>query len=188
MTSANEQFNPQYSLSSNQQGLLLAALNSNNPSTSSTPKAALQHNPNQPLTDSSQNMSQQFSFEGMDPTLFMNGQSSMSLGNFETPLGESPYLDFLDTNDPNYDGNFDFELPDTDGKMIGAMPGSEDGSQDLHDKRKMSEDDDDDDDEHENGAKRQETGEGKTAKKPGRKPLTSEPTSVSAPDLPIVNT
>lgn len=123
----------------------------------------------------------------MDPTLFMNGQSSMPIGNFETPLGESPYLDFLDNNDPNYDGNFDFDLPETDGQMIGAMPGSEDGSQDIHDKRKMSEDDDDDDEEHENGAKRQETGEGKTAKKPGRKPLTSEPTSVSAPDYFLLN-
>jgi AP-1-like factor len=183
MTSTNEQFNAQYNLSPNQQGLLLAALNSNNPSRNNTPKTAVQHNPNQPLIDSSNNMSQQFSFEGMDPTLFMNGQSSMPLGNFETPLGESPYLDFLDNNDPNYDGSFDFDLPETEGQMIGAMPGSEDGSQDLHDKRKMSEDDDDDDDEHENGAKRQETGEGKTAKKPGRKPLTSEPTSVSAPDL-----
>ncbi|KAE9985133.1 hypothetical protein EG327_004801 [Venturia inaequalis] len=177
MTSPNEQLNAHYSLDQNQQGLLLAALNSNNPSRKNTPKTALQPNFNQSATGTSQDMSQQFNFEGMDPTLFLNGQSSMSMGNFETPLGESPYLDFLDNNDPNYDENFDFDLPETDGQMIGAMPGSEDGSQDIHDKRKMSEEDDDDDDEHENGAKRQETGEGKTAKKPGRKPLTSEPTS-----------
>lgn len=180
MTSPNEQLNAHYSLDQNQQGLLLAALNSNNPSRKNTPKTALQPNFNQSATGTSQDMSQQFNFEGMDPTLFLNGQSSMSMGNFETPLGESPYLDFLDNNDPNYDENFDFDLPETDGQMIGAMPGSEDGSQDIHDKRKMSEEDDDDDDEHENGAKRQETGEGKTAKKPGRKPLTSEPTSVSS--------
>ncbi|TLD32401.1 bzip transcription factor (ap-1) [Venturia nashicola] len=179
MTSTNEQFNAQYNLDQNQQGLLLAALNFNNPpaSRNNTPKTTPKHNLNQSAHDMSQDMSQQFNFEGMDSALFMNGQSSMPMSNFETPLGESPYLDFLDNNDPNYDGNFDFDLPETDGQMIGAMPGSEDGSQDIHDKRKMSEDDDEDDDEHENGAKRQETGEGKTAKKPGRKPLTSEPTS-----------
>lgn len=166
MTSTNEQFNAQYNLDQNQQGLLLAALNSNNPSRNNTPKTALQHN-----FSTSQDMAQQFNFEGI--------MNDLPIGNFEASLGESPYLDFLDNNDPNYDGNFDFDLPETDGQMIGAMPGSEDGSQDIHDKRKMSEDDDDDDEEHENGAKRQETGEGKTAKKPGRKPLTSEPTSVS---------
>ncbi|QDS71972.1 hypothetical protein FKW77_001313 [Venturia effusa] len=177
MTSTNDQFNAQYNLDQTQQGLLLAALNSNNPSRNNTPKTALQHNFNQPAPRRSQDMSQQFNFEGVNPTLFMDGQSSLPLGNFETPLGESPYLDFLDSGDPNYDGNYDFDFPETDGQMIGAMPGYEDGSQDIHDKRKMSEDDDDDDDEHENGSKRQETGEGKTAKKPGRKPLTSEPTS-----------
>lgn len=187
MSTTNDQFDAQYNLDQNQQGLLLAALNSNNPSRHNTPKTTLQHNFNHSATGTSQDMSQQFDFEGMDSTLFMNGQSSMPMGNFETSLGESPHLDFLENNDPNYEGNFDFDLSGTDGQMIGALPGSEDGSQDIHDKRKMSEDDDDDEDEHENGAKRQETGEGKTAKKPGRKPLTSEPTSVSAPAHFLLN-
>jgi len=87
---------------------------------------------------------------------------------------ESPYLDF----DP--DGEFDDSFnPDETGRMIGDLPGSDGGvdapSGELHDKRKSIEGKEDDD---EGGGKRRE-GEDKTAKKPGRKPLTSEPTSVS---------
>lgn len=79
---------------------------------------------------------------------------------------ESPFLDF----DP--DGDFDdsFGYDEESGRMIGDLPG------DLHDKRKSIDGQDDDD---EGGGKRRE-GEDKTAKKPGRKPLTVEPTSVSA--------
>ncbi len=64
--------------------------------------------------------------------------------------------------------------------MIGDLPGapstarSESASdQDSPDKRSHP-----DDDEEENGAKRRES-EDKVSKKPGRKPLTTEPTSVS---------
>lgn len=76
----------------------------------------------------------------------------------------TPDLDYLDGD------NFDFEDADLGGEMIGALPGEH------HEKRKMSEDDFDDE---EGDAKRQETQEGeKSAKKPGRKPLTNEPTTV----------
>ena len=54
--------------------------------------------------------------------------------------------------------------------MIGALP----GGIERHEKRKNSEDDD----EEPGDAKRKE-GEDKKGKKPGRKPLTSEPTTVS---------
>lgn len=77
---------------------------------------------------------------------------------------ESPFLDF----DP--DGDFDDSFGyDDSSRMIGDIPG------DLHEKRKSMDGQDDDD---EGGGKRRE-GEDKTAKKPGRKPLTVEPTSVS---------
>jgi AP-1-like factor len=60
--------------------------------------------------------------------------------------------------------------------MIGKLPGtSSDGDADTHDKRSHP---DDDGEEEEGGGKRRE-GDEKTGKKPGRKPLTSEPTSVS---------
>ncbi|KAK5219216.1 DNA-binding transcription factor yap1 [Exophiala xenobiotica] len=75
---------------------------------------------------------------------------------------ESPFLDF--DPDADFDESFDF---DENARMIGDIPGE------LHDKRKSIDGKDDDD---EGGGKRRE-GEDKTAKKPGRKPLTSEPTS-----------
>ena len=84
---------------------------------------------------------------------------------------DSPFLDYdLD------DGNFDW---DTNGEqMIGALPGTSFDAEDdgeHHDKRKSPEDDPDEED---GGGKRRE-GDDKSSKKPGRKPLTSEPTSVS---------
>lgn len=81
----------------------------------------------------------------------------------------SPDLDYLDGD------GFDFENADLGGEMIGALPGDSNG--DLHEKRKNSEEYDAG---VEGDAKRQETQDGeKSAKKPGRKPLTSEPTTVS---------
>ena len=84
---------------------------------------------------------------------------------------DSPYGDFdLDESNFDWDGNIE---------LIGALPG--DSPDDLDhednepgDKRKNPEDADEED----GGGKRRE-GEDKTSKKPGRKPLTSEPTSVS---------
>jgi AP-1-like transcription factor len=80
---------------------------------------------------------------------------------------DSPFLDF----DPeaDFDDSFDY---DENGRMIGDLP-DEATSNDLHEKRKSIDGKDDDD---EGGGKRRE-GDDKTAKKPGRKPLTSEPTS-----------
>ncbi|EXJ82715.1 hypothetical protein A1O3_06529 [Capronia epimyces CBS 606.96] len=76
---------------------------------------------------------------------------------------DSPFLDF----DPEVDlGDENYEF-DEDSQMIGEIPG------DLHDKRKSVEGKDED---AEGGGKRRES-EDKAAKKPGRKPLTSEPTS-----------
>jgi len=104
--------------------------------------------------------------------------SNMSApGSGRLDYDDSPFLDSL--LDGEGDESFDF---DDQGQMFGDLP--DDGSDDngtadpdhLHDKRKsMGGQDDDDED---GGGKRRE-GEDKQAKKPGRKPLTSEPTSVS---------
>lgn len=83
---------------------------------------------------------------------------------------ESPYLDF-DPDGEIDDSNFNFDL---DGRMIGDLPDEDDSGDHLHDKRKSVGDRDEDE---EGGGKRRE-GDDKTSKKPGRKPLTSEPTSV----------
>lgn len=82
---------------------------------------------------------------------------------------DSPYLDF----DP--DGDFDDSFGYETGRMIGDLPGMSPG--DIHEKRKSIDGDDDDD--NDNGDRKRREGDDKTAKKPGRKPLTSEPTSVS---------
>jgi hypothetical protein len=85
----------------------------------------------------------------------------------------TPDLDYLDG-----DGSFDFDNADLGGEMIGGIPGLDaDGNPEQHDKRKNS---DEDGSPEEGDAKRQEVGEGeKGSKKPGRKPLTNEPTTVS---------
>lgn len=78
---------------------------------------------------------------------------------------DSPYLDF----DP--DGEFDDSFGYGEGRMIGDLP---ELSGDIHEKRKSI-----DGDEGDEGDRKRREGDDKTAKKPGRKPLTSEPTSVS---------
>ena len=131
-------------LNANEQDLLVAALNSNQP------------NKNQPGGD-------------YTPTMATNpGSGQLDFSD------DSPYIDF-DPNGEFDDSNFDF---DPNARMIGDLPDDDDDDDKddyshLHDKRKSI----DGDDEDEGGGKRRE-GEERTSKKPGRKPLTSEPTSV----------
>jgi AP-1-like factor len=141
-------------LDPDQQDLLLAALNT---------QASGRQN-----TESQEQLS--ISMNGADGTGFIS-PTEAELDNF----GEyTPDLDYLD------DG-FDFENADLGGEMIGSLPGAGDSNEDLngaHEKRKNSDGTDADG----GNAKRQETGDGeKGAKKPGRKPLTSEPTTVCCP-------
>ncbi|KAB5542995.1 transcription factor PAP1-domain-containing protein, partial [Coniochaeta sp. 2T2.1] len=115
----------------------------------------------------------------------MNNGLSMSPSNLDgspanhgLAINDSPLLDF-DYEFNNPDSSFDFSFDNgNDSRMIGDLPGapstarSESASdQDSPDKRSHP-----DDDEEENGAKRRES-EDKVSKKPGRKPLTTEPTS-----------
>jgi AP-1-like transcription factor len=97
-------------------------------------------------------------------------------------LQESPYLDY--DYDFGPDSSFDFDFSsDGQAKMIGDLPAgprsdSKASSPENDSSDKRSHPDDDDDDLEEGGGKRRES-EGKVSKKPGRKPLTNEPTSVS---------
>jgi len=165
--SANDyKTNPQLYLSSNQQDLLLAALASNQTGTNnmylngldskrSTSNSQLQY----PVVDS------------LDPT-FASPQQTTPASNFDAfNLNESPFVDYLDG-----DGSFDFDNGENSDLMIGGLPGDNsqfEGDYETTDKRKSPEDDAEDPD---GGGKRREP-EDKTAKKPGRKPLTSEPTT-----------
>lgn len=148
-------------LSSNQQELLVAALES---------RGSLE-----------QGASSSKAADGANYRATMNGFD-------DSELFMSPQQAHLDQFNPDFtpdldypgDDSFDFDNADLAGDMIGSIPGDSvdelrNGS-DLHEKRKNSSDDASDDGDH----KRQEVGEGeKGARKPGRKPLTSEPTTVS---------
>ncbi|KAK1060190.1 DNA-binding transcription factor yap1 [Friedmanniomyces endolithicus] len=166
-------------LSSNQQDLLLAALNAqardlqsiNFPAGDSGLIKTSASDPNTPLHT---NMS--------DPSLFMSPQDA-ELDNFNGDY--TPDLDYLDG-----DNSFDFDNADLGGEMIGSLPRSnseqtdEDGNDNVdgHEKRKSIDDKDEDD---EADPKRHEGEKG--AKKPGRKPLTNEPTTVSAQYVDSMN-
>ncbi|POS72962.1 hypothetical protein DHEL01_v208641 [Diaporthe helianthi] len=135
-------------LTPQQQSLLFAALNSNR----------------QP---GSGNMN-------MSPVSF---GGSPNQGTDGSAFDTSPFLDY--DYDINGDSSFDFSFADgSTAKMIGDLPGA-DGSEksgsenNETEKRSHPEDENEDDG---GDAKRQETGE-KVSKKPGRKPLTTEPTS-----------
>jgi AP-1-like factor len=108
------------------------------------------------------------SLDSMSDQSGKNGlRTSPPSGHFDFDPDDSPYLDF--DVDGEGDDSFDF---DVNGEMIGDIPGA---GGDLHDKRKSIDGQDDDD---EGGGKRRESDD-RSGKKPGRKPLTSEPTTVS---------
>ncbi|KAF9887010.1 DNA-binding transcription factor yap1 [Aspergillus nanangensis] len=143
-----------YNLSPDQQNLLLAALSSNNPQKNPVPKDEPDSTPAQPPSGS-------FT---MSPGFNHSRSQSGGLGFADD---ESPYLDF------NPDLDFDFQGTED---LIGDLPGSvPSDDHELGEKRKDLEDRSDNENE-ESGKKRRESDD-KTAKKPGRKPLTSEPTS-----------
>jgi AP-1-like factor len=108
----------------------------------------------------------------------LNAPGSGTLNGFE----ESPFIDYDYDFDP--DTSYDFDFSGDAAQMIGNLPGTSldglpdtslDGDAEGNDKRSHPDNEDDDED---RGGKRRE-GDDKTSKKPGRKPLTSEPTSVS---------
>jgi len=148
--------NPEFTLSARQEQLLFAALNSNKGSN----------------IDTSVSPSNAFS---MAPGSFSESPIQAPGSGNLNGLEESPFIDYDYEFDA--DGSFDYDFANgADGLMIGKLPGgSSDGDADIHEKRLHPDDEGDEDEE--GGGKRRE--EGKGSKKPGRKPLTSEPTSVS---------
>lgn len=159
---------PDLTLTPDQQDLLRTALSSNNPKKSSP---QVSRNGTSSATRSSS-----------DPKRPQHTTDSMACGpnSFNSPVqvtpgsgqlsnfDESPFLDYdLD------DGNFDWD--NSGDQLFGDLPGAElYGDGEHHDKRKASIEDED---EEEGTSKRREADD-KTAKKPGRKPMTAEPTTV----------
>ena len=106
------------------------------------------------------------------PLLKTSPQQGTPTGAFNNGgIDESPFVDPL-----GFDNSFDFDNADNSDLMIGALPGDSPNqdNDDSPEKRKSPEDDVEDPD---GGGKRREPDD-KQAKKPGRKPLTSEPTTV----------
>lgn len=146
---------PNFLLTPHQQSLLFAALNANKqPNTASPTAKALSPSPNSLQSSPMQNL------DG-------------------TGIQDSPYLDNYDYDFG--DSSFDFSFAGNNGDqatMVGDIPGtanSDSTEGEFHEKRSHP-DDEDDDDSPGNDSKRRESTD-KVAKKPGRKPLTSEPTS-----------
>lgn len=161
-------YGPDLTLTPVQEGLLRTALASNNPNTSSPPNL---HSSISGSTRSNSDPKQLQNTNGYmanGPNMFTSPvqetPGSGQLGSFD----ESPYLD----NELD-DGNFDW---DNSGDLLfGDLPGTESyGDGEQHDKRKASLDDD----EEEEGTSKRREGDDKSAKKPGRKPMTGEPTTV----------
>ena len=150
-------------LDATQQDLLLAALASNNQDPNDIFSTVLNNG------QSATNSQFQYPNDNVDPTFFTSPQQSTPANAFNNgSVEESPFVDYLDGD------SFDFDNADDD-LMIGALPGGSPSGKNGDDSKRKSPDDDGDEDE--GGGKRRE-GEDKQAKKPGRKPLTSEPTTV----------
>jgi len=171
MASARSNILPNFILTPQQQTLLFRALTSNQPSSSKNDQGSL--TPDSLTTSPSQ------------------PQRNIGFSETQHGLPDTSHLDY--DYDIGPDSSFDFDFTndgvDAQARMIGDLPGtspeSSDGAKDgskspeneSSDKRSHP-DDEEDEDEAENGAKRRES-EGKVPKKPGRKPLTNEPSSVS---------
>ncbi|TQN66518.1 AP-1-like transcription factor napA [Colletotrichum shisoi] len=158
-SATNGGFPANFILTPQQQSLLFAALNSNKQQLS---------NQSPTIKDTS-----------MSPSSYQTSPAQGAAHGFQ----ESPYLDNYDYDFG--DSSFDFDVSTVgQAKMIGDIPGGAQSAQstksdstenDGMDKRAHP-DDEEDADSPGNDAKRREGGD-KVPKKPGRKPLTSEPSS-----------
>ncbi|KAJ5666639.1 AP-1-like transcription factor napA [Penicillium macrosclerotiorum] len=144
-------------LSPNQQDLLLAALSSNTPAHKQP-----QSNPNHTPLIKPDPSPDRHSPNGISAPP-SGGFDSAQLNTFGFGDDESPFLDFIP--------EADFEFPGS-AELIGELPGGTGTEYELGEKRK-SMDGSVETEGEETGKKRRES----EAKKPGRKPLTSEPTT-----------
>ncbi|KAH8816154.1 BAP1, transcription factor bZIP [Xylogone sp. PMI_703] len=182
--------NPHFTLSPDQEKLLLAALysntavpaiyNSNSNSNNSSNSNNNNKNNNKSTTSSKSNSNRNPATSSIDTSMAPSSlesptepameptPTSATLNGFE----ESPFIDY----DYEFDADgldFDFTNDGLQGQMIGNLPGtSSDGDQEGSTEKRSHPGDEDD----AGGGKRRESEE-KASKKPGRKPLTSEPTS-----------
>ncbi|KAM0723756.1 hypothetical protein Q7P37_000746 [Cladosporium fusiforme] len=160
-TNPPQKFDPY--LSPNQQDLLVAALNSQ---ASKNPRA------NVSAFVGDTGITNQTTSGASQPRTMSGAAVFQSPGNMDSFNPDfTPDLDYLDG-----EGSYDFDNADLGGDMIGALPGMDaNGNPEQHDKRKSP---DENGSPEEGDAKRQELQEGeKGSKKPGRKPLTNEPTT-----------
>jgi AP-1-like factor len=162
-------------LSPEQQDLLLAALTSNNP--------PQRQDTNRPSMDGHLKTESDSSTSNNSPSQPQSANFDPSSSNyFESPVQEAPgsgHLEFGSDESPflEFDPDADFEFSGGD-QLIGDIPDfpSHGEEHESGEKRKSL---DGKEEQTETGKKRRESEDkDRTAKKPGRKPLTSEPTSV----------
>ena len=153
---------PNFLLTPQQQSLLFAALNSNKQQQQQQQQLTASPAPNNPIS--------------LSPTSFQN--SPVQQKNPRNGVQESPYLDNYDYDFGDSSFDFSFNAEDQ-AKMIGDIPASSksDSTENESSEKRNHPDDEDDEDSPGNDPKRRESTE-KVPKKPGRKPLTSEPSSV----------
>lgn len=167
------QFNPY--LSSTQQDLLLAALASNTFNNNNDHQNNVIKRSDSDAAGDKQFVPPSYIDGAFLDTAQKNIQQPTDFTNFDFD-DTSPYLDYLDG-----DTSLNFDSNDLGGEdMFGSAPGprTESSGSDKGDKADKRKSPDDYDDDEEGDPKRRE-GDDKMAKKPGRKPLTSEPTTVS---------
>ncbi|PYH49257.1 putative bZIP transcription factor AP-1/Yap1 [Aspergillus saccharolyticus JOP 1030-1] len=148
-------------LSPDQQDLLLAALSSNNPPSKQQPNSQVKRSNSEP--DSTPGNASSSSYN-VSPGFDLAQPNSGTLGYADD---ESPFLDF------NPELDFDYQGTEN---LIGELPGGL-ALPDEHEPGEKRKDMDGPTEENEGAGKKRRESDDKTAKKPGRKPLTSEPTS-----------
>ncbi|KAI0026244.1 transcription factor PAP1-domain-containing protein [Xylariomycetidae sp. FL0641] len=184
MASTHANVLPNFILTPQQQSLLFRALTSNQPGNNANAANANAANANAANVNAANtnanpdNNALSLSPSSLTNSPAQNQNQNMSERTNGTPgTQESPFLDYDESG-------FDFDFG-SDGQlnMIGNLPGatpdkdtSKASSPDQENPEKRSHPDEDDEEEEEGGGKRRES-EGKVPKKPGRKPLTNEPSS-----------
>ena len=154
---------PDLSLTPDQEGLLRTALASNKPTSSAGILSGEVSSIQEPYYGSNAKAATK---NNMYTSPIQNTPGSGQLSGQD----ESPFLDYnLE------DGDFDWDNA-TGEQLFGDLPGSEYHEEnEFHDKRKASMEEEKGDE----GSSKRHEGDDKSAKKPGRKPLTGEPTTVS---------
>ncbi|PGH27722.1 hypothetical protein AJ80_00509 [Polytolypa hystricis UAMH7299] len=163
-------------LSPEQQDLLVAALSSADQAPKNQKGAPMKSEPYLALTElhTNTNMQRGLQAHRQPLTTVAPGQEL-----FESPTDNAPGsadLGFGGDDSPFLDFDFDVDFdPDETEDLIGDLPSGTNGSEEPETREKRKSIDGNQD--NEEGGKKRKENEEKVAKKPGRKPLTSEPTT-----------